>query len=72
MLWKKRSLLWANLQTLIDLTEMRIRRTDIIFVKKITGPQYLRQKNYAKKRVIRDICLFATKVRKWFEMRLNQ
>ena len=71
MLWKKRSLLWANLQTLIDLTENKKGRYDIC-KKKITGPQFLRQKNYAKKRVIRDLSLFATKVCKWFEMRLNQ
>ena len=34
MLWKKRSLLWANLQTLIDLTENK------------KGRHYICQKNY--------------------------
>lgn len=29
-------------------------------------------KNYAKKRIIRDICWFATNMRKWLEMGLNQ
>ena len=37
------------------------------FVKQIPRPQFLQPKT-----VIRDIGLFATKVRKWFEMGSNQ
>ena len=41
---------------------------DLIVVKNISRPRFLRQKIYAKKSVMCDIFLFATKVGKWFEM----
>ena len=40
---------------------------DMIFVKKIPRPQFLRGERGEV-----DICSFTTKVRKWFEMVLNQ
>ena len=49
-----------------------ISNADLIVVKKISQPRFLRQKNYAKECVMCDIFLFATKVRLWFKMGLNQ
>ena len=43
---------------------------DLIVVKNISHPRFLRQK-LRKKRVMCDIVFFATKGGKWFEMGLN-
>ena len=41
---------------------------DMIFVKKVTRPEFLKQKFYTKKRVNRDNGKFATKQRKCFKI----
>ena len=53
---------WENAHNIICLV-----LADLIFAKKIPEPHFLRQKNYAKC-VFREICNFATQVRKHIQL----